>query len=193
LLSAVFGLMRGFMREMLSLASWIVAFLVAGFFSHALAVHFGDPSSHLVMKESIAFGVLFVVVLGVGLFVSYLLGQLVNSTGLSFFDRLLGLVFGLLRGLIFMTVVVFLVAMTATKTNPAWQSSQLVPQFKKAALAAKTVLPMSMADKLKGLAMDTIAQATQDNAVAAPQDSDKAPTSKSSWKDKVVTLATKNN
>jgi hypothetical protein len=50
-----------------------------------------------------------------------------------------------------------------------------------------------MIDKLKGLATDTVAQATQGDAAAAPQDSDKAPTSKSSWKDKVVTLATKNN
>jgi len=83
------------------------------------------PSARL----AAGYGTTFVGVLVLGILVRFLLARLVEGTGLSGTDRLLGMLFGLARGVLVVTVGVFLVSLTALTRDPWWQQSALLPQF----------------------------------------------------------------
>ncbi|MFT6388837.1 MAG: membrane protein required for colicin V production [Cellvibrionaceae bacterium] len=129
-ISSLISLRRGFVKEALSLAIWIVALAVASLFSPKLApllaVYIEAPS----IQQMAAFASLFVATLLVGGAVNYLLSTLIKATGLSGTDRLLGVLFGLVRALI----VVMVILLYAPKLIPLyedswWQQSALIPQF----------------------------------------------------------------
>lgn len=128
-LSALISVVRGFVKEAMSLAVWIAAFFIASHFYQDLAVYLGGIQDDMVRNAS-AIGILFVVTLIVGALVNYLLGQLVIKTGLSGTDRLLGLVFGALRGVLVVSALLFFAdSFTAVSGEPWWQASLLIPHF----------------------------------------------------------------
>ena len=96
--SALVSLLRGFVREALSLAIWILAFWVAWTFFRDLAPVFGNWVSTPSVQFGIAFGLLLIVTLLLGGILNYLIGRLIDETGLSGTDRMLGMVFGIAGG-----------------------------------------------------------------------------------------------
>ena len=131
-LSALISVVRGFIKEAVSLLIWLAAAVVASVFHERLAVwlvdFIGTPSLRLVA----AWIALFVSVLIVGGLINFLLGQLVKATGLSGTDRLLGIVFGVARGLIIvMAVLIFLPQVVPVTQDPWWHESVLIPEFLK--------------------------------------------------------------
>lgn len=86
--SALVSLIRGFVREALSLVTWGCAFFVASHYYAYLAVWFTGFNDELV-RNGIAIAVLFVATLIVGAIVNYVIGSLVEKTGLSGTDRVL--------------------------------------------------------------------------------------------------------
>jgi membrane protein required for colicin V production len=128
-LSTLISLTRGFVREAFSLAIWIAAFFVASWFYQDLAVYFTSFTDSTV-RNGLAALILFVLTLIVGALVNFLLGKLVDGTGLTGTDRVLGLVFGAARGVLIVTLVLFAVdSFTALSTSDWWQQSQLIPHF----------------------------------------------------------------
>ena len=104
-LSVLMGLWRGFIGEVLALACWAVAFWVAWMFGARLAASFtaiDEPSVRLLLGYAICF----VAVLIAGAIVSFLMRKLIAGSGLSGSDRMLGMVFGLMRGLVVVTLIV---------------------------------------------------------------------------------------
>lgn len=129
-LSALISVKRGFVREALSLATWVAAILVAMIFGGRLAIllvgHIDTPS----LRELVAFTLLFVGTLLVGALVNYVISTLVKVTGLSGTDRLLGMCFGLARGaIIVMALLIFLPGLISVQEDSWWQQSQLIPSF----------------------------------------------------------------
>lgn len=128
-LSIVVSLIRGFVREALSLAVWIGAFFVASSFYADVAVyftHFDDP----MIRNGLAAVALFVATLIVGAMITYLVGQLVEKTGLSGTDRVLGSIFGALRGVLIVCGVLFVFdSFTHLSEELWWQNSVLIPHF----------------------------------------------------------------
>lgn len=130
LLSMGLSFFRGFAIEAISLVTWIAAFIVSRLFSVPFAVILGewvDPPS---ARQPIAFVALFVLTLVVGALLKHLIKQVVKATGLSGTDRMLGSVFGLVRGCLIVVVgLIVLSRMTQAPADPWWKSSVMIPHF----------------------------------------------------------------
>lgn len=128
-LSTLISIKRGFVKEALSLISWIVAFTVARIFSGQLDPLLADYITVPSLRLGVAFVLLFAATLVVGAMINHLLGEMVRLTGLSGTDRLFGMVFGLARGLIITLVVIAILSITPLTDDEWWQESMLIPHF----------------------------------------------------------------
>ena len=128
-ISALISLSRGFVKEALSLVTWIIAGAVAWMFggslSEYLAGYIQTPSARVITGCAI----MFVATLIVGAMINYLIGELVRVTGLSGTDRFLGMAFGAARGVLLVVVAVGLLSLGPVQQDGWWQQSQLVPKF----------------------------------------------------------------
>jgi membrane protein required for colicin V production len=145
-LSALISLIRGFMREALSLAAWVLAFWVAWTFFRELAVQldwFTVPSVRL----GAAFVLLFIATLMLGALVNFLVGQLVEKTGLSGTDRMIGVLFGAARGAVLVAILVLLAGLTPLPNDPWWKESHLIVYFQELAVWLKELLPADIGER----------------------------------------------
>lgn len=120
--SCLFGLMRGLIKEALSVANWVIALLIAVTFRDPLASLLVDQIETHSLRQMVAFGTLFVATLLVGALVNYLIGELVKITGLSSMDRILGMIFGLLRGFIVVMAILLLIPPIISIDQDSWWS-----------------------------------------------------------------------
>lgn len=137
------SLNRGFIKEALSLVIWVVAAVVAWRYGSVFSGYFAPYIPFLQLPSMQIFassGVLFVLTVMLGSLISYLLGALVQASGLGGLDRLLGMLFGVLRGALLIAVVASLLALTPFQQDPWWRESVLLPEFLKFADWSKQYL-----------------------------------------------------
>ncbi|MFA6409151.1 MAG: CvpA family protein [Gammaproteobacteria bacterium] len=139
--STLVSLVRGFVREAISLCTWIIAAWIAFKFSSLCANLFigyiKTPSLRLV----VAFLILFVGILIIGALINFLIYELISHTGLSGTDRVLGMLFGAGRGLLLVGVLVLLGNMSAATKDKWWTDSVLIPRFQGLATWLHSFLP----------------------------------------------------
>lgn len=128
--SALVSLMRGFVKEAFSLASWVAALMVAMVFHPNLAQLLVEQIVSPSIRVVAAFAALFMGTLIVGGLLGALLSQLFKATGLGGLDRLLGTVFGVARGLLLIMAMLILVPpVIPVKQEVWWQKSALIPHL----------------------------------------------------------------
>lgn len=148
-LSVLVGLWRGFIGEVMALVCWVLAFWVAWMFGPVLAEQFSASISVPSVRVMLGYAVCFIAVLIAGAIVSYLLRKLVSGSGLSGTDRLLGMVFGLVRGFALVVLVIVLMKFTPVIRDDWWQQSRMLPTFEHSASWMTTLLPEAVAKYLE--------------------------------------------
>lgn len=147
-LSALISVVRGFLKEALSLAGWVIAFWAAITFSGDLAVLFESQITVPSVRQASAFLCLFVGVLLATGIVIYFVGLVVEKTGLSGTDRMLGIIFGIGRGAVIVAILVLLAGLTPLPQDPWWRQSTFIPHFEELAVRIQQLLPPEIAQQL---------------------------------------------
>ncbi|MDH3342478.1 MAG: CvpA family protein [Gammaproteobacteria bacterium] len=142
-LSALFSLLRGFVKEAISLTTWIMAIWISTTFAPRLAVFLPESIESEAVRLSVAFGLFFIITLMLGALVNVLIAHFVKKTGLSGADRVFGILFGFLRGLLIIVVFVVVGSMTPLPEQAWWKSSNLLGRFEKLSYMLKPYIPES--------------------------------------------------
>ena len=127
-LSILLSLWRGFVREAISLAGWVAAFVVANMFVGNLASFLAPWIDNATGRYVASYAILLAGTLVVGGITGRLAAQMVKASGLTVMDRLLGTGFGLVRGIIIVLVLMYLLRQLAPPQNLVWlEQAQLTP------------------------------------------------------------------
>lgn len=145
LLSILIGIGRGFVKESISLITWLIAIGLSIFYAGSVSSHITFTKIGLV-KSLIAFLVIFVGVVFIGAIVNYVVGSFVRKTPFSVPDRILGSMFGLFRGVALVTILVLLAGLTPFPEAPWWENSYSINKFQGFALWLKDRLPDDIAN-----------------------------------------------
>lgn len=146
LLSAVISVLRGFVKEAVSLISWVLAFWVSATFAGKLSTLLPDAIVAEQLRVAISFAILFLATLLVGGLANYLISTFVSRSGLSGTDRALGVVFGVLRGVVVVAALALLAGLTNLTSDPVWTESLLVEHFQVVAMWIRDYLPQDVAN-----------------------------------------------
>ena len=149
LISVVISIVRGFVKEVFSLASWAIAFWVALQFYPHMATLLIDYVATPSVRSFVAFASLFIVTLILGALVNHLISQVVKKTGLSGTDRMLGILFGIIRGVAIVTLLMLAAGATPMPEDDWWQNALLLEHFEKLAVWLQGFLPTDIADHIK--------------------------------------------
>ena len=125
--SAFAGLIRGFLKELVSLLTWVVAAWMSWTFADTLAPHLGGALADAAVRPWAARALLFVAVLLAGMAIGALLGYFVRLSLFSAVDRLLGFLFGTLRGLVALGLLAILAHAVHLQGESWYRQSTLVP------------------------------------------------------------------
>jgi len=148
IISALIGLIRGFVKESISLASWIVAGYIAFRYFTPLAELLEPYIESPIIRAGTSFSILFVSSLIVGAIVNFMASQAVAKTGLTGTDKSLGVVFGAARGGLIVTMIVLLLAtLTSWPSEPWWRDSAMIESFSDMANWIKGILPQDVASR----------------------------------------------
>jgi membrane protein required for colicin V production len=128
LASMVLGALRGFVREAVGLLSWLGGVWLAWRYAPLVEPHLGGAIGEPPVSTWAARVVILIAVLLVGWLIAAILGYLLRHSGLSLLvDRLLGLLFGVLRGAVVVALFVLLGGFVELTRVEWWQESQLLP------------------------------------------------------------------
>lgn len=144
-ISVIISLMRGFVKEALSLTGWLASLWIAMSFSSGMAELFGSWIKDPTLRLLAAFVSLFVMSLVVGAVINFFATQFVQRVGLSGIDRTIGVVFGFMRGILLVTIIVMLLGLTTLPKESWWDESFFMFRFEVIATWLKDLLPGDIA------------------------------------------------
>lgn len=122
-ISFLVGAWRGLVYELLSLVNWIAAFVLAQWLAPDVAHYLPLANASEVVRYAAGFVVVFVAALFAGGLVAFLVRKLIAAVGLRPVDRVLGAVFGLVRGVVVVLALTVVAGMTPVVKSPWWQES----------------------------------------------------------------------
>ena len=127
LLSAFLGGMRGMVRELISLATWVSAIFIAYAFGPRVSELFIGYIDNEAIRSVVGFALTSITIIVIGSFMAKAAKTLMSATGLSGFDRILGFIFGVVRGAALLVILTALISLTSLNENSWWLESQFIP------------------------------------------------------------------
>jgi membrane protein required for colicin V production len=146
--SAFLGLLRGLVKEILSLIAYMVAFVAAIWWGPRVTGWVAPYIDNGLLRTAAAYAAVFIVVLLLVGLVNVTLGTLIRKTGLTPADHGLGALFGLLRGLLIVLILVAAAGYTELPKEPWWRDAQLSHAAVRGVQEVKLLLPPSLASWL---------------------------------------------
>jgi len=168
LLSTLLAFIRGVVRELIAIATWIVGFVAAIRYAGPLAGLFSGLDVTPAAKHVLAFALILVVVMIAGGLVAWMLSSVVRAIGLGFVDRLLGATFGVARGLLAVVAFALIAGVTALPKRDWWQNAALGPTLSEVALSLKPYLPRAWAERLDFSAAGRVSAGLGGRTAGAP-------------------------
>ncbi|HTS52954.1 MAG TPA: CvpA family protein [Burkholderiales bacterium] len=147
-LSVLVGLYRGAVREVLSLASWVGSFLIALYFAPKLSPLLPESLAYPWLRFALTFAGVMLVALLVFALITVGATKLVRRSKLSQWDRGLGMLFGLARGLVIVVVLVLVAGMTPLPRQPAWRHALSSPPLVMLAKHVRPWLPEALSERI---------------------------------------------
>jgi membrane protein required for colicin V production len=147
--SVIWGLWRGLVREVISIAGWVLAFTAAYLFASPLAGALPQAIPTPELRMLTAFMCVFIVALVVATLCGLLMSKLVKAAGLGGLDRVLGSFFGLGRGLLIVLAFALVAGLTAVPRQAYWRDSFSGAPMAQTVLAIRPWLPPSLAMRLR--------------------------------------------
>lgn len=148
-LSMSIGLVRGFVVEVMAIIVWILAVGLAYRFGPVLATHFSPTVELSSARIFLGYGLIFIGTLVAGAILIYFLKKLVAGTGLSGTDRLFGMLFGAVRGVVLVTVTILMLGLTPMPGDLWWGESRAIKMFLPMAERARVWLPEAVAKQIR--------------------------------------------
>ncbi|MFA6970407.1 MAG: CvpA family protein [Gallionella sp.] len=146
LLSLSLGLWRGLVYEVLSLLGWPLAFLLSRQFAGTLEPLL--PVSQEAARVALAYALVFIAALICWGMLVWLFARLVRAAGLGVLDSLLGSLFGLLRGVLIILILVWLAGASSIPEQGFWRDAKFGKPAEDVALLTKAVLPDDIARRI---------------------------------------------
>ena len=128
--SGIIAFARGFTKEFLSLFLWIAAFIAAISLEYLATPKINEFIRNEEISKIISYIVVFIIFIFIGGIVIKFISKLIKWSGASGFDRFLGVLFGLIRGLIVLFVI-FLLLPSGLKTTDLINNSKITPIIQK--------------------------------------------------------------
>ena len=138
--SILIGFFRGFVKELISLVTWVVAVFLAVMYTTPLSAYMTFTKMAL-LRSLVAFLLIFIGTVFIGAIFNFIVGAFVRSTPFSLADKVLGSAFGFLRGLVFVTILILLGGLTPLPQATWWKKSSMVSEFQVLAVWFKEQLP----------------------------------------------------
>jgi len=148
-LSVVLSVMRGLVREVLAIIGWVAAFYVAKTYSNEILpmMPAAIPTESLRILAAIL--VLFFATLLVATLLAIALSAIFNNIGLGWLNRLLGAFFGLARGLVIVSIIVFLAGLTDFPKDTRWRNAMFSAPFEALVISLLPWVPLNIAQHIK--------------------------------------------
>lgn len=151
LISALLAMVRGLVREVLSITSWVIAG-IAAYFLHAplLNLIYPSPIADQTIATIIAVAAVFVIVLIIATYLTMKIADFVIDSRIGAVDRLMGFVFGTLRGLLLVVIAfVFFTWLVPAPQQPLWISNaQTHPMLESLGESLIKILPPDIEEAL---------------------------------------------
>ena len=148
-LSVLLGVIRGLVREVLSLVAWVAAFFAASLFGGWLADALPAEMGTVELRLLAGYGGVFLVALMLMSIAAVLASKLVKAAGLGIEDRVLGVLFGAARGMLVVMGLVLLAGLTALPKQAAWREALLSGSFETLAAQVKQWLPDYLSQRIR--------------------------------------------
>lgn len=146
LISLLLGLWRGLVYEVLSLLGWPIAFVLSRLFAGKIESLL--PVSQEEIRVALAYVLVFIAALICWGLVVWLFCKLVKAAGLGVLDSILGSLFGLLRGLLIILILVWLAGLSSIPERDMWRDAKFSKVAENAALYTKVWLPDNIGHRI---------------------------------------------